>query len=103
MPTSQTLFPSGVRMAAACAAVWLILVVGVLLNLFLLSIFDLLFLLAPCLVVPLALSLVPEQASRISQVNKLVVRYLLLPSATLTTASFFLDDGLRAGALVCPW
>ena len=90
-------------MAPACAVVWLILVVGVLLSFFLLSIFDLLFLLAPWVVVPLALSLVPEQASRISQVNKLVVRYLLLPGAALTTASFFLDDGLRAGALVCPW
>jgi hypothetical protein len=90
-------------MAAAGAAVWLFLVVGVLLKLFWLSIFDLLFLLAPWVVVPHALSLLPEQASPLSQGSKLVARYLLFPGAALTTGSFFLKNGPSAGALVIPW
>ena len=103
MRTNEVLFPSGVRMAAAGAVVWLFLVVGVLLKLFWLSIFDLLFLLAPWVVVPLSLNLVPAQASRLSQMNKFVLRSLLLPAAGLTTASFFLEDGALAGALVILW
>lgn len=103
MRPNQTLFPSGARIAATGPAVWLILVVGVLLNLFWLSIFDLLFLLAPWVVVPLSLSLVPDQASRLSKVNKLAIRYLLLPAAGLTTASFFMKEGPLAGALVTLW
>lgn len=90
-------------MASAGGAVWLILVVGVLLKLFCLSIFDLLFLLAPWVLVPLVLNLLPEQSSPLSQVSKLVARYLLFPGAALTTASFFVKDGWPAGALVCPW
>jgi YndJ-like protein len=103
MRTNEVLFPLGVRMAAAGAAVWLFLVVGVLLKLFWLSIFDLLFLLAPWVVVPLSLNLAPAQASRLSQMNKFVLRSLLLPAAGLTTASFFLKDGAPAGALVILW
>lgn len=90
-------------MAAVGAAVWLILLVGVLRKLFWLSIFDLLFLLAPWVVVPHALSLLPAQASHLSEVSKLVARYLLFPGAALTTASFFLKEGLQAGALVTLW
>ncbi len=88
---------------AVGAAVWLILVVGVLLNLFRLSLFDLLFLLAPWVVVPLSLNLLPAQGSHLSHVNELVVRYLLLPGAALATASFFLKDGRPAGALTSLW
>jgi len=90
-------------MAAAGGAVWLVLLGGVLLNFFWLSIFALLFLLAPWVVVPLALSLVPEQANPLSQVSKLVARYLLLPGAALATAGFFLKDGWTAGALTGLW
>lgn len=90
-------------MAIVGGVLWLILLVGACLNFFPLSIFDLLFLLAPWVVVPLGLNLVPAQVSRLSQVNKLVARYLLLPAAALTTASFFLKDGRRAGALVSLW
>ena len=82
---------------------WLVLLACVLLNSFWLSIFDLLFLLAPWVVVPLALNLVPLQAGRFSRVNELVVRYLLLPGAALTTVSFFLKDRRPAGALVSLW
>lgn len=103
MRPNQTLFPSGVKLAAAGAAVWLSLVVGVLLNLFWLSVFDLLFLLAPWVVVPHVVSLVPEQTGALSQVSKLVARCLLFPGAALITASFFLKDGWAAGALVCLW
>jgi len=90
-------------MAAAGGAVWLVLLGGVLLNFSWLSIFDLLFLLAPWVVVPLALSLVPEQTNPLSQVSKLVARYLLLPGAALATAGFFLNDGWTAGALTGVW
>ena len=103
MRTRQTLLPSGISIAAAGGSVWLILLAAVLLDFLRLSIFDLLFLLAPWVVVPLALGLTSEQANPLSQASKLVTRYLLLPGATLTTASFFLRDGRRAGGLVCLW
>src|SRR5215471_20021068 len=103
MRPCQALVPAGVRMALLGAAVWLILLAAVLLNFFWLSIFDLLFLLAPWVVVPLALNLVPAPASRVSRVNESVVRYLLLPGAGLATSSFFLRDGRPAGMLACLW
>ena len=90
-------------MAAAGGATWLVLLAGVILSFSQLTIFDLLFLLAPWVVVPLALSLVPKQASSLSEVSRLVARYLLLPGAALTTASFFVKDGPAAGTLVCLW
>lgn len=103
MHPGQTLFPSGVRIAAVAGAAWLILLAGVLLSFFRLSIFDLLFLLAPCVIVPLGLHLVPADANRLSQVNVRVVRYLLFPAAALTSASFFLKEGRPAGALAWLW
>ena len=73
-------------MAAAGGLIWLILLGGVLLNRFWLSIFDLLFLLAPWVVVPLTLSLVPAaQDNRLSRINKSLIRYLLFPGAVLAT------------------
>jgi YndJ-like protein len=104
MRTDQTFLPSGVGMAAAGGLVWLILVAGIFLGSFRLSIFDLLFLLAPWVVVPLALSLLPiTSASPLSRGSTAVVQYLLLPGAALATVSFFLRDGWAAGALVCVW
>jgi len=103
MRTGQTLFPSGVRIAVVGGVAWLTLLAGALLSFFRLSIVDLLFLLAPWVIVPLALNLVPAQGNRLSQVNVLVVRYLFFPAAALTTASFFLKDGQPAGALVWLW
>src|SRR5438034_837744 len=102
-PTTAILFPSGLRMAVVGGASWLILLAGVLRGFFRLSIFDLLFLLAPWVMAPLGLNLVAAQADRLAQMNVLVVRYLLFPAAALATASFFLKDGRAAGALVCPW
>lgn len=91
-------------MSAAGGLIWLILLVGVLLNKFRLSIFDLLFLLAPWVVVPLVLSLVPAaRDNRLSRINGRVIRYLLFPGAVLTTTSFFLRDGRTAGALTVLW
>lgn len=90
-------------MAVVGGASWLILLAGVLRGFFRLSIFDLLFLLAPWVMAPLGLNLVAAQADRLAQMNVLVVRYLLFPAAALATASFFLKDGRAAGALVCPW
>lgn len=100
MNTSKALFPAGVNMAAGGGLIWLILLSGVLLNKFRLSIFDLLLLLAPWVVVPLTLSLVPDaRDNRPSRINCSVIGYLLFPAAVLTTTSFFLRDGRTAGAL----
>jgi YndJ-like protein len=104
MRPDHVLFPSGVKTAAAGSPIWLILLTGVFLGSFRLSIFGLLFLLAPLVVVPLALSLLPtDQVSRSSRVNRSIARWLLPLGAALTTASFFLRDGRLAGALVCVW
>ncbi|HEV2195284.1 MAG TPA: YndJ family transporter [Candidatus Acidoferrum sp.] len=104
MNTSEALVPSGVKMAAAGGLIWLILLSGVLLNKFWLSVFDLLFLLAPWVVVPLTLGLVPAaRDNRPSRINSSVIRYLLFPGAVLTTTSFFLRDGRTAGALTVLW
>jgi len=104
MRAAQILFPSGVGTAAAGSAVWLILLAGVSFGSFRLSIFDLLFPLAPWVAVPLALNLVPTtQDSLLSQACSGVVRFSLLPGATLVTISFFLSPGRTAGALTCLW
>src|SRR6266852_5645746 len=104
MRPDQVLFPSGVKTAAAGGVIWLILLAGVFLFSLRMSIFCLLFLLAPLVVVPLALSLLPAaQVSLPSRMNSSVVRYFLPLGAALTTASFFLRDGRVAGALVCVW
>jgi len=68
-----------------------------------LSIFELLFLLAPWVVVPLTLGLVPEtSASRFERLTSAAIRTLLFPAATLATLSF-LASGWKAGALTCLW
>jgi len=104
MSSDQVHFPSGMRTAAAGSLLWLILLAGVLLGSFHLSIFDLLFLLAPLVVVPLALSLLPAtQVSPLSRMNRSVIRYFLPSGAVLTAGSFFVRDGRAAGALVCVW
>lgn len=104
MNTSETLFPSGVKMAAAGGLIWLTLLGGVLLNRLWLSIFDLLFLFAPWVVVPLTLSLVPAAQNNLpSRIDGSVIRYLPFPGAILATTSFFLRDGRAAGALTVLW
>ena len=103
MRPGHTLFPSGLRIAVVGGAAWLTLLAGALLSFCRLSIFDLLFLLAPWVIVPLSVNLVTAQGNRLFQVNVLVVRYLFFPAAALTTASFFLKDGQPAGALVWLW
>ncbi|HEY6944691.1 MAG TPA: YndJ family transporter, partial [Candidatus Acidoferrum sp.] len=104
MNINEALFPSGIKMAAVGGLIWSILLGGVLLNKFWLSIFDLLFLLAPCVVVPLTLSLVPAAQDHLpSRINGSVIRHLLLPGAILATTSFFLQDGRTAGALTVLW
>ena len=104
MSTRDTLFPSGVKVAAVGSSICLVLLGGVFLNSFRLSIFDLLFLLAPWVVVPLALSLVPAaQGLWMSRIGGCVIPYSLFPGAALTTVSFFLPNGLMAGTLSCLW
>lgn len=91
-------------MAAVGGLIWLALLGGVLLNRFWLSIFDLLFLFAPWVVVPLTLSLLPAaHENRASRMNGSLIRYLLFPGAVLATASFFLRDGRTAAVLTVLW
>lgn len=91
-------------MAVVGGLIWSILLGGVLLNKFWLSIFDLLFLLAPWVVVPLTLNLVPAaQDNWMSRVGGDVIRYLLFPGAVLTAVSFFFPNGWVAGTLTCLW
>jgi len=104
MNTEETLFPSGARMAIAGGVTWSILAVAAALNVFPFSIFELLFLLAPWVVVPLSLSLVPRTSSSgLFRITVTLVRYLIFPGAILTTASFLLPAGRVAGALVSLW
>ena len=91
-------------MAAVGGLVWLALLVCVLLNNLPLSTFDLLFLLAPLVVVPLTLRLVPTvQDGPLFGISGRVIRYALLPGAMATTASFLLPVGRVAGPLNCLW
>jgi hypothetical protein len=104
MTTNKTLFPAGARTAVAGSLIWLLLLASAYLNISRLSVFDLLFLLAPWVVVPLALSLVPAtSSSRLAALSASILRCLLFPGAALTTFSFFLSDGLWAGLLTCVW
>jgi hypothetical protein len=104
MRAEQNLFPAGAKVAIAGGLVWLVFLAAVLFGYFRLSIFELLFLLAPWVAVPLALSLLPAmQSRRVSRVCSVVVRCLVLPGAALVSVSFFLRDGRLAGAFVCLW
>jgi hypothetical protein len=104
MNTETCFYPFGPRMAAMGGLICMVLLAGAFLNAFRLSIFELLFLLAPWVIVPLSLSLVPyDHSSRFSRITVAAVRYLLFPGAVLTTLSFFLPVGRRAGILACLW
>ncbi len=104
MGVDKTLLPSGVKMSAAGGAIWLLLLSGTILNSFRLSIFELLFLLAPWVTVPLSLSLVAaNEFSRLCRLTSAVIRDSLFPAALLATVSFFVPVGPVAGALTCLW
>lgn len=104
MNANETLVPSGVKIACAGGAIWLALLAGVQVNALRLSIFDLLFLLAPWVAVPLTLSLIPTtQGSGLSGACGLLLRWSLFPGAALATVSFFLRGTRAAGTLVCVW
>ena len=104
MGVDKTLLPSGVKMSAAGGMIWLLLLAGTILNSFRLSIFELLFLLAPWVTVPLSLSLVAaNEFSSLSRLTSAVIRNSLFPAALLATVSFFLRVGPLAGALTCLW
>jgi hypothetical protein len=62
MNTDDVLFPFGARTAALGGMIWLILLASTALNGLRLSILDLLLLLAPFVVAPLSLNLVPLTA-----------------------------------------
>ncbi len=104
MNIGETLFPLGTKMATAGGTVWLILLAWIFSENIRLNIFELLFLLAPLVAVPLALSLVPNtETGRLFRLNGEVIRYLLGPGAALIIPSFFLADRRQAGALTCLW
>src|SRR5215467_13234488 len=105
MNADRTLFPYGEKIAAMGGLLWLFLVFRTATGRFSLSIFDLLFLLAPWVIVPLTLSLVPASSgSRIKKVVPNAILYFLLPGAILTTFSFRISAGRIAGAAATgPW
>lgn len=101
MDPNESLYPPGAKTAVVGATIWLAFLTSALLNVVRLSIFDLLFLLAPWVIVPLALSLVPAtRRNGFLQVCRRTIRLTLLPAAALETVSFFLKVGRAAGALV---
>jgi len=105
MNAEQTLFPFGAKMAAGGGFFWLFLLFRTATGRFSLSIFELLFLLAVWVVVPLTLSLVP--ATTISIIARMVcnvILYCLFSAAILTTFSFRISVGRIAGAAATgPW
>src|SRR5215472_4601566 len=103
MNAEQTLFPFGAKMAAGGGFIWLFLLFGTATGRFSLSIFDLLFLLAVWLVVPLTLSLLPATSSRITRMVCDVILYCLLPGAIFATVGFRLPVGRAAGLATLPW
>lgn len=104
MDPNESLYPPGAKAAVVGAAIWLALLISALLNVVRLSIFDLLFLLAPWVVVPLVLGFVPAtQSNSFFRACRLTVRFAMLPGAALTTVSFFLKEGRAAGVFVSLW
>jgi hypothetical protein len=92
------------RNAIAGGLLWIGLVAGSALTLFSLNTIDLLFLLAPLVVVPLGLDLALRVVN--GEKNSLamgVARWVQLPAALCTTVSFLFSQGIVATILVFPW
>jgi len=92
------------RKTAVGTAVWAGLAIASFLAWIRLELTEILFLLAPWVVLPLATKLVPLVADcSVSTKVRRVFDSLLVPAAALATASFFLPVGRLAAALATPW
>lgn len=84
--------------------VWTVLVVGSASDSFRLGLIELLFLLAPLVVVPLGLDLAERLAkARSDGVLIKLPGWMCFPAALCATASFWLEPGIGALTLVLPW
>lgn len=89
---------------AVGAAVWMSFAASSFLAWIRLQLTEILFLLAPWVILPLAVKLVPALADCwLSTKVRRVFDSLLLPAAALATASLFLPVGRLAAALTSPW
>jgi hypothetical protein len=86
------------------AAVWFGLVAGTWSGWPQLGVIELLLLLAPWIVVPLANSLIPpvNQTEPSSAVNP-ALKWIIFGAAALATISFFLPTGIFAASVACAW
>jgi hypothetical protein len=86
------------------ASVWLVLVAGTWSGWPQLGVIELLFLLAPWIVVPLATSLIPSlKGSDSSAARRPASRWIVFAAATLATVSFFLPTGILAASCASAW
>ncbi|HLM81748.1 MAG TPA: YndJ family transporter [Terriglobales bacterium] len=84
--------------------VWTVLAVGSASDLFRLGLIELLFLLAPLVVVPLGLDLAERLSKgRSDGVLIKLPGWMCFPAALCATASFWLEPGIGALTLVLPW
>ena len=90
--------------AALGAAVWFGLLAGTWSGWPQLGVIELLYLLAPWIVVPLANSLIPpvNQTEPSSAVNQ-ALKWIIFVAAALATISFFLPTGIFAASVACAW
>jgi hypothetical protein len=69
-----------------------------------LGVIELLFLLAPWIVVPLATSLIPSlDKSESRAARQPALKWIIFTAAALATISFFLPTGILAGSFAGPW
>jgi len=86
------------------AAVWLALALGCWIGWFQLTVIELLFLLAPWIVVPLATSLIPSlDGSEPLTGQQPALKWIILAAAASTTFSFFMRVGMRAATFAGAW
>jgi hypothetical protein len=86
------------------AAVWVGLVAGTWSGWPQLGVVELLFLLAPWIVVPLANSLIPSlDDTHRPTVSRVAVRWIVFAAAALATVSFFLPTGIFAASGASSW
>lgn len=86
------------------AVVWLGMVAGTWSGWPQLGVIELLFLLAPWIVVPLATSLIPSLDSSVSPAGQRpALRWVIFAAAALATVSFFLPTGILAASLAGAW
>jgi hypothetical protein len=85
-------------------AVWFVLAAGTWSGWPQLGVIELLFLLAPWIVVPLAASLIPSlDNSKSPAAWHPASKWIIFPAAALATISFFLPTGILAASFACAW